>query len=86
MSQPGSAYSPYDLLRTLIERVGWPVEEEKRVALASVNQWEQMQIFGNLATMMACTHPQEAIARGRCLDCGRQITASSGNDIGYYRR
>lgn len=79
-----NAYSPYDLLRTLIERVGWPVEEEKRVALSAVNDWEQMQIFGNLATMTTCTHPAEAVDRGTCTDCGKQITASSGNR--NYRR
>lgn len=30
-----SAYTPYDLLRTLVERVGWPQETEKRAALES---------------------------------------------------
>lgn len=76
MSQPNgpAAYSVYDLLRTLVERVGWQSEEEKRAALASVDQLEQKQIFGNLATMIACEHPtRETDSRGRCVDCGRMI-------------
>lgn len=67
-----TAYTPYDLIRHLIEQVGWPVESEKQLAREAVAQWERMQIFGNLAQMIACTHPQEAInpRTGGCLDCG----------------
>lgn len=72
-----AAYSPYDLLRTLIERVGWPVEEEKRVALESVNEWERMQIFGNLATMTACPHEEISYATGACVDCGSRLWAGN---------
>lgn len=73
MSQPQgpAAYSLYDLFRTLIERVGWPTEEEKRTALASVDAAERMQVFGNLASNMACDHPEQPNADGRCPDCGR---------------
>lgn len=76
MSQPDgpAAYSLYDLLRTLVERVGWPTEAEKHVALASVDAAERMQILGNLASQMTCTHPPEAMTgSGRCDDCGKQI-------------
>lgn len=76
MSQPDgpAAYSLYDLLRTLAERVSWPTEEEKRRALASVDAAEGMRIFGDLANAMVCSHPGEArTAGGRCDDCGRQI-------------
>lgn len=76
MTDPGqNAYSPYDLLRTLIERVGWPVEEEKRVALQSVNAWERMQIFGNLASMTTCRHENISRATGACEDCGSRLWA-----------
>lgn len=69
-----AAYSLYDLFRTLIERVGWPTEEEKRAALASVDQAERMQVFGNLASAMVCDHPTgETDREGRCVDCGRGI-------------
>lgn len=69
-----AAYSLYDVLRTLIERVGWPTEDEKRVALASVDAAERTQIFGNLASSMACDHPEGEIAEsGKCAECGRQV-------------
>lgn len=73
-----SAYSPYELLRTLIERVGWPDGTQKDAALRSVDAMENMQIFGNLASMMQCPHEQEARFIPRygtlpvCRDCGKQ--------------
>lgn len=70
-----SAYSPYELLRTLIDRVGWPDQADKKAATESVDEWERLQIFGNLATMMECPHDAEAIVNGKCRDCGKQITA-----------
>jgi predicted RNA-binding protein with PIN domain len=74
MADGPAAYSLYDLLRTLIERVGWPTEDEKRVALASVDRAEQMQILGNLANQMTCSHPAEDMsASGKCGACGKQI-------------
>ena len=76
MSQPTgpAAYSLYDLLRTMVERVSWPTEEEKRTALASIDAAEYAQVFGNLASMMVCSHSEEArTAGGKCADCGRQI-------------
>jgi hypothetical protein len=86
MMMPGaSGYSIYDLLRTLIERVGWPSEEEKRVALASVAELERTQVFGNLATSLACQHETgETDTDGKCIDCGRllrqpQTKYGSGN-------
>lgn len=78
MSQPDgpAAYSLYDLLRTLCDRVGWPTEQEKNAAVTSIDQAERMQVFGNLAEMMACKHPPEAMTpSGRCADCRRQILA-----------
>lgn len=68
-----TAYTPYDLLRTLIERAGWPDETEKLLALAAVREWEGMQIFGNLASMYACQHDKGSDQRGKCRDCGRRI-------------
>jgi hypothetical protein len=57
MTDPGpAAYSLYDVLRTLIDRVGWPTEVEKRLCTESVNLAESMAIFGNLAQMMTCKH------------------------------
>lgn len=68
-----AAYSLYELLRVLVERAGWPTEEEKRAALRSVSEAERMGILGNLAVAMVCDHPAEAIAGGRCEACGRQV-------------
>ena len=71
-----AGYSLYDLLRTLIERVGWQDEQEKKVALQSVTEAEEMNIFGNLAAMMACPH--DNVQRGRCTECGRIATITLG--------
>lgn len=79
-----AAYSPYDLFRVLCERVGWPQEEEKRVALASIAEWERMQMFGNLASLTACPHPPELIRDGRCEDCGHQVTSGGYGSTGRY--
>lgn len=87
MSDP-AAYTLYDLLRVLVERVGWQSEEEKRAALGSVDAAERMGIFGDLAQQMACDHPNEPGDRvgGRCTLCGRQIDQQihkTGGDAGY---
>lgn len=88
MSEQGpAAYSIYDLLRTLCERVGWPTEDEKRVALQSINDAERMRIFGNLAADMACVHPDDDRSpSGQCMLCGRQIETQPGWGAGRSRR
>ena len=74
--ETGAAYSLYELLRVLIERVGWRTEAEKVAALDSVNQAEAMGIFGNLAQIMKCPH--ESVSRPArgvtiCNDCKRRL-------------
>jgi len=71
-----AAYSPYELFRVLIERVGWPSETDKRAAVASVAEMERMQIFGNLASIMECAH--ETVRNGLCEDCTKQVTPPGG--------
>lgn len=73
MSDGPAAYSLYDLLRVLIDRVGWPDEDQKRAAVRSVGEAERMNILGNLARDMVCEHPTEARSAGQCRDCGRQV-------------
>jgi len=69
-----AAYSLYDVLRTLVERTSWPSEEEKRLAIASVDQAERARVFGDMAAMLACPHEEEArTLGGRCDDCGKQV-------------
>lgn len=85
MTSP-AAYSLYDLFRALIERVGWPTEEEKRLALASVDAAEQGSVLGNLAVMMACDHPEESIAStGKCAECGKAVRPSVFGPPRYQR-
>lgn len=73
-----SAYTPYDLLRTLVERVGWPTEVEKRVALESITEWESTNAFGNLVKLMNCKH-EDIRADGTCDECGKQIESGSAS-------
>lgn len=70
-----SAYTLYDLLRALIERVGWPTEAEKRAAVDSVNEAEAMGVLGTMAKQLACPH--ESVRRdGICEDCGGNVVTS----------
>lgn len=64
-----AAYSLYDVLRTLVERVGWPTETEKKLCLDSIAEAERMAIFGNLAQIMTCKH--EHRHGNKCSDCGK---------------
>lgn len=69
-----AAYSVYDLLRALIDRVGWPTEEEKRAAMRSVDMAEMARVFGDVAVQMVCPHHEDdRDATGLCRACGRQI-------------
>lgn len=69
LEQVMAAYSLYELLRVLIDRVAWRTEAERNAAHESVNEAEQMNMFGNLAGAMACRHLNKRA--GKCPDCGR---------------
>ena len=75
-----AAYNPYQLLRVLIERVGWPNTNEKGLALDSVAEMERMNLFGELAHIMQCEHP-DTDQYGRCADCGSQQSPTAGTPI-----
>lgn len=64
-----AAYSLYELLRVLIQRVSWRTEAEMKAALESVDEAERMNVLGNLIPLFACKHPNKRA--GRCPDCGR---------------
>ena len=69
-----SAYDPYELLETLIGRVSWPSQEEQAKAYESVKEYRSINMFGNLATQMACKHEEinrQYRGTSRCMDCGR---------------
>lgn len=71
--KPPAAYDLYDLLRALVEKVNWPVEEEKRLAIEAIELWRGMGIFGQLMLMAKCPHPEDVVYRGRCTDCGSVV-------------
>lgn len=75
-----AAYSPYQLLRVLIERVAWQSEQERELAIESVNEMERMGMFGNLASIMQCAHG-DTDQYGRCVDCGSLQTPQRGTPI-----
>lgn len=73
----GAAYNPYELLRAIIDRVGWPTEAEKTAAHASVSQMEQLRVFGTYASTMTCDHPEEDVTpRGICQACGKAVASA----------
>lgn len=74
--QGAAAYGPYELLRALVDRVGWPTEAERAAAHASIAQMEQLRVFGTYAATMECEHPDDAIAdTGVCTECGRKVAS-----------
>lgn len=86
MSDAPAAYSLYELLRTLVDRVGWPSEDEKRAAHRSISEAERLGILGNLAVDMVCDHPEDQRSAGQCLQCGRQMENTTGADNANRRR
>lgn len=81
-----AAYSLYDLLRTLVDRVGWPSEEEKRAAHRSISEAERLGILGNLAVDMVCDHPDDQRSAGQCMVCGRQLENTTGDGDRHRQR
>ncbi len=71
-----AGYTLYEVLRTLVERVGWPTEEEKRVVIESIAEAERVNLFGNMATIIECTHEDVPESTGKCTGCGRQINTN----------
>lgn len=74
-----AAYSLYELLRTLVDRVGWPSEAEKQAAHHSISEAERLGILGNLAVDMVCDHPEDDRSAGQCMVCGRQVENTTGD-------
>lgn len=66
-----AAYSIFDILRTLVERVGWPTEAEKHVVLKSITRAESVGLFGNMATLITCPH--DKVVNKLCTGCGRIV-------------
>lgn len=64
-----AAYTLYEILRILVERVGWRDETEKRIVMESITALEQVNIFGNLATIIECEH---TYSRNQCTKCARR--------------
>lgn len=75
-----AAYTIYELLTTLIQRVGWPTEQEKVAALESVEHYRSVSLFGNMATLIECPHDRVTSAYSRngtiniCVDCKKSVT------------
>lgn len=66
-----AAFTIYDVLRELI--TGGPRSESDRTAmLESVAEAERASVLGNMASNMACDHPQ-LDSDGKCVVCSRQI-------------
>jgi hypothetical protein len=70
-----AGYSIYEVLRTLVERVGWPNEAERVVVLESIAEAERVSLFGNMATLIECQHVRTEQKSWKdnvkCVDCGR---------------
>lgn len=52
-----AAYSLYDLLDILIDRVAWPTENERFAAHESVQAARDVNLLGNFAEGITCEHP-----------------------------
>lgn len=66
-----AAFTIYDLLRHLCQEVRWSTEQDKRVALDSVREWESVSALGHMTNTLECPH--ENLVGGTCTECGRAI-------------
>lgn len=72
-----AGYDLYTLLDTIIDRLSWPSETERIAAHDSVQAYRDVSLFGNMATLIQCSHDNIVTrynAPARCLDCGRLMT------------
>lgn len=67
-----AAYTIYDLFRQLIENSNWRNEEDKRAALDSVQEYQNLNMFGGMTLQLQCEHEEDKIVDGVC-ECGRRI-------------
>jgi hypothetical protein len=74
-----AGYSIYELLEILVMRVGWSSQAEQAKAFDSVRKFREVNLFGNMAQIVACDHTSteevwvNRAVRFRCLDCGRML-------------
>lgn len=74
-----AAYTLYEILRILIERVGWPSEAEKMRVLQSVSEAERVSLFGNMQQIIVCKHERTRREGSYmqpysvCEDCGKRM-------------
>lgn len=68
-----AAYTPYELLRMLVNTsTMWRDEAQKQPYLDSIDEWETMGVFGNVASALACQHENVSpYPPFKCPDCGR---------------
>lgn len=66
-----AAYTIYDVLRHLAQVSPWPSEEDRHAAIKSITEAEGMNVFGNAARNIECSHPE--LRNGRCVECDRTI-------------
>lgn len=78
-----AGYDIYTLLDTLIDRAAWPSESERVAAHDSVQQYREVALFGNMAAIIACTHPNAGIRTVQSI--GVPTSAYSGSDRVYNR-
>jgi hypothetical protein len=78
-----AGYTIYDLLTHLVNQAAWKSEGERAVALASIEEYRQVNLFGQMATVIECDHPpREWIPRGigrvECNRCHRTLECVDG--------
>lgn len=74
-----AAYTLYEILKILVERVGWPSEAEKMRVLESISEAERVSLFGNMQQIIVCKHTAtRSVSVGSgwatvCSDCGKRL-------------
>lgn len=67
-----TAYSIYEVLKELVNKVPWHSEENKQAAIDSIIEVEQLNVFGSTVVAIQCMHT-EIGDDGRCNECGRRM-------------
>jgi hypothetical protein len=73
-----AGYNIYEILTTLVERVAWPNQTEKIVVLESIEEMQEVNLFGNMSLRIECrherTHQESYRDNTTCVDCGRILS------------
>lgn len=68
-----SAFTPYEVLRLLVEKVNWTNERDRLAVLESIQEFERARIFGDMVSAIECLHDTIVRPNQWCSLCGKRL-------------